>query len=360
VLLAITRHAHTTILAWDGEQAMPLTQPQLVGRTWWSADGQVLAYEALKGINPLDNAVVVADLAGGRAWRIRSEGGCAILGLALDATAPPLATLEEREPEGYGSVRGALLQVAMRGQFKPAPWQLALLDLKTGSSQVVGPAEPQEIAFEPLDWSRATEVILHAFVPFQADGAAGLWAVRSDGNGLRPLLAETEYVGRPQLSPDGQVLAFFASEPELLPPGYIAQPGEPPANVLRLLDLVSGETRTLATAGEGAFGTLAWDGSGQRVYITRAPWEGPGRPFRYGELLSVEVEASEPAVVKQLAESVVSLQACDDGGLAYVTVGERGAVVHRDGPGSGAGPDWLVGNAGVEVLACAGWRRTRR
>jgi hypothetical protein len=337
LLLALTRHAHTTIMAWDGEQATPLTQPQLMGKTRWSPDRQVLAYEALEGINPLDNVVVVADLATGRTWQISSEGGCAILGFTLDGT---------------GEL--GLLQVAMRGQFKPAPWQLTLLDLMTGNWRVIGPAEPQEVAFEPVGWSQATdEIILHAFVPFQADGAAGLWAVRPDGSGLRPLLAETEYVGAPRLSPDGRLLAFFASEPELLPSGYIARPGEPPANALRLLDLVTGQTHTLATAGDGAFGALAWDPSRGRIYFSRGAWEGPGLAFRFEKLLSVDVEASEPpAVMARLAESIAGLQACNDGRLAYVTTGEQGNVVHWDKAESSGGLHWAVGDAGVELLGC--------
>ncbi len=324
-------------MAWDGEQATPLTEPQLVSKARWSADGRVLAYEVLEGINALGNFIIVADLGTGQRWRINSAGGCAILGFAPDP----------------GGGRLALLQVAMRGRFKPAPWQLAVLDLRTGSVAVLAPLEPLEVAFEPVAWSRATdEIVLRAFVAFQANGAAGLWAVKPDGSGLRRLVDEAEYVGEPALSPDGRLLAFFASDPELLPPGHVARPGEPPANVLRLLDLTTGEIRTLAGDGAYAFGALAWGPSGERVYFGRGAWPGPDEPFRFDQVAAVGAEASEPQLAARLLGSLASLRVCRDGRLAYVTMGDRESVAHWTEVGGSEGLSWAVGDASVEVLTC--------
>jgi len=199
--------------------------------------------------------------------------------------------------------------------------------------------------------SKATdEIVVRAFVPFQADGAAGLWAVDADGSHLRPLLSETDYVGTPRLSPDGRLLAFFASEPENLPEEYVTSPGEPPANALRVLDLVTGETRTLAVDTMRAFDALAWDVAGERLYFSRGTWRDPERTFRFDEILSLPVSHSAPEVVARAPGSVVSLQPCAGGGLAYVTAQGRGAVVHWDGRSAA---EWTVENGTVEILACA-------
>lgn len=336
-LFAVTQYAHTTVVALSARGPVSLTEPQAVGEIRLSSAGRALAYEALAGINPLGNVVVVADLATGAAWQVAPGEGCALSGFTLDSSGDRLA----------------LLQVAMRGRFKPAPWQVSVVDLASGQSSTLGPAQPQEVAFEPVAWSRATdEIVLRAFVPFQVDGAAGLWAVRPDGSHLRRLLHETDYVGGPQLSPDGRLLAFFASEPDNLPEEYVASPGEPPANALRVLDLLAGETHTLAVDPARAFDALAWDAEGERLYLTRGAWQGAERGFEFDEIVSLSVNHSRPEVLTRTPESVVGLRPCSGGGLAYVTAGERGAVVHWDGQEAARRAEWVVQNGAVEILAC--------
>jgi dipeptidyl aminopeptidase/acylaminoacyl peptidase len=400
VLLAVTQHAHTIVVALDARGATSLTEPQLIGKIQLSATGRVLAYELLEDINPLNNVVVAANLATGAAWRVVPGGGCAAFGFTLDATGERLA----------------LLQVAMRGRFKPTAWQVSVVDFASGRASALGPARPQKIALEPVAWLRpftpfslslrqtqpvlwpgtggklcgqaqgasseglrrgigrgapwpvrqpalgagtgdrqsegagaTDEIVLRAFVPFQADGAAGLWAVSADGSRLRPLLPETDYVGKPRLSPDGRLLAFFASEPENLPEEYVASPGEPPANALRVLNLITGETRTLAVDTARAFDALAWDAAGERLYLTRGAWRGAERTFRFDEVVSLSVSHSTPEVVTRAPESVVGLQPCAGGGLAYVTAQGRGAVVRWDGRSAA---EWIVENGAVEILSC--------
>ncbi len=346
VLLAVTQHAHTTVVALGTHGAVPLMAPQVIGKIQPSATGRVLAYELLEGVNPLNNVVVVTDLATGAAWRVAPGGGCAAFGFTLDATGERLA----------------LLQVAMRGRLKPATWQVSVVDFASGRASVLAPARPQEVALEPVAWLRpeaqsegsnaADEIVLRAFVPFQANGAAGLWTAHRDGSRLRLLLPETDYVGKPRLSPDGRLLAFFASEPENLPEGYIASPGEPPANALRVLNLITGETRTLAVDATRAFDVLAWDAAGERLYLSRGAWRDAERAFRFDEVVSLSVKHSTPEVVTRAPERVASLQPCAGGGLAYVTAQGRGAVVRWEGQGAAGHAEWGVKNGTVEILAC--------
>jgi len=358
-LLAVTQHAHTTVVALGAHGAAPLMAPQAIGEIQLSGAGRVLAYELLEGINPLNNVVVVTDLATGAAWRLAPGDGCAAFGFTLDATGERLA----------------LLQVAMRGRFKPAAWQVSVVEFASGRTSTLGPARPQEVALEPVAWLRleglrqgapwpvgqdrqpegsgaTDEIVLRAFVPFQADGAAGLWAVRADGSRLRLLLPETEYVGKPRLSPDGRLLAFFASAPENLPKNYIASPGEPPANVVRVLNLLTGETQTLAVDAAHAFDVLAWDAAGERLYLSRGAWQDAERAFRFDEVVSLSVRHSMPEVVTRAPERVAGLQPCAGGGLAYVTAQGQRARVRWAGR-SVAGPaEWEVENGAVEILAC--------
>ncbi len=337
VLLAVIQHAHTTVVALGTHGAAPLMAPQVIGKIQLSAAGRVLAYELLEGVNPLNNVVVVTDLATGAAWRVAPGGGCAAFGFTLDATGEQLA----------------LLQVAMRGRFRPAAWQISMVDFASSRASVLGPARPQEVALEPVAWSGATdEIVLRAFVPFQADGAAGLWTAQVDGSRLRLLLPETDYVGKPRLSPDGRLLAFFASEPENLPEGYVASPGEPPANTLRVLNLITGETRTLAVDATRAFDVLAWDAAGERLYLSRGAWRDAERAFRFDEVVSLSVRHSTPEVVTRAPERVAGLQPCAGGGLAYVTSQGRGAVVRWDGRSAAGHTEWAVENGTVEILAC--------
>lgn len=338
-LLSVTQDAHTAVVALNARGAVPLTEPQVVGKIQLSAAGHVLAYEVLEGINPLHNVVEVTDLATGAAWRVAPGEGCAVFGFTLDATGERLA----------------LLQVAMRGRFKPAPWQVSVVDFASGRASALGPARPQEVALEPVAWSNATdEILLHAFVPFQADGAAGLWAVGVDGSRLRPLLEETDYVGKPRLSPDGRLIAFFASEPENLPQEYVTSPGEPPANALRLLDLATGETRTLMVDAARAFDALAWDAAGEHLYFSQGVWQSAERAFRFDEMASLLVNRSTPEVVIRAPESVLGLQPCAGGGLAYVTAKGREAVavVRWDGQDAAGRTEWVVEDGRVEILAC--------
>lgn len=345
-LLAVTQHAHTTVVALDERGAASLTEPQAIGEIQLSADGRVLAYELLEGVNPLNNVVVAANLATGAAWRVAPGDGCAAFGFTLDVTGERLA----------------LLQVATRGRFKPAAWQVSVVEFASGRASALAPARPQEVALEPVAWLRpeaqpegsavTDEIVLRAFVPFQADGVAGLWAVRADGSRLRPLLPETDYVGKPRLSPDGRLLAFFASEPENLSEEYVASPGEPPANALRVLNLRTGEVRTLAVDAERAFDALAWDAAGERLYLSRGTWRDAERAFRFDEVVWLSVSYSTPEVVTRGPESVVGLQPCTGGGLAYVTAQARGAVVRWDGRDAAGRAEWVAENGAVEILAC--------
>lgn len=332
-LLAVNEYAHTTFVALEVNGAVPLSRPQLIGKIRVAATGDVLAFEVLEDINPSHNVIVAADLATGAAWRIAPREGCAVFGFTLDP----------------GGARLAVLQVAMRGQSRPAAWQISEVELASGQVRTLAPPQPQAVTLEPVTWSAATdEIVLWASVPFQADGAAGLWAMSAKGERLRLLLAETDYVGRPLLSPDGRLLAFLASEPESLPEAYVTGPGEPPANVVRVLKLVTGQRQTLAVETNQAFDALAWDPAGELLYVSRGAWRDAEHAFWFDEMVSLSTTHLTPAVVKRTPENIAGLQPCAEDGPVYVLTRRQGAAVRWDRRNE----EWVVGNGTVEILAC--------
>jgi hypothetical protein len=241
----------------------------------------------------------------------------------------------------------------MRGRHKPSAWQVSVVDIASGRALALAPERPQELALKPVAWSGATdEIILHAVIPFQPDGAAGAWAARADGSGLRRLLPEPDFVGEPRLSPDGHLMAFLGSDPDKLPDTYVASPGEPPANTLRVLDLTTGETRTLTLRPAHAFDQPAWDAAGETLFFRQGTWQGIERGFLFTEVVSLRVNRSTAETVLRAPQGILGFQPCPDGGLAYATPRGRGASVRWDRSDAVGRTEWVVEEGTVEILVC--------
>ncbi len=296
--VAITRDARLTIAAIgsDGNVA-PLNQPAAMGQIQLSADGNTLGYEVLNGPNPANNFVIVLDLSSGRALRLTPSAGCAILGFALDATGRQIV---------YS-------QVAMRGQFRPAAWQITVADLVASARTQTWRGE-SETTLVPLAWSSMTEtIVFRAIVPFQTAGPRGVWLARADGSNVRLLLRESEFVGTPLITRDGRWLAYLASDEERVPKTF-AIVGEPPANRIAAINLLTGERRTLAETAQ-SFG--AWTMSNERVFFAEGIWEEVR--FRFDRIQMISVHAAPPQTLATLAasESVSSMQTCGEDSVIF-------------------------------------------
>ncbi len=297
--VAITRDARLTLAAigGDGNVAL-LNQPAAMGQIQLSADGNTLAYEVLNGPNPADNFVIVLNLLSGRALRLTPSTGCAILGFTLDATGRQVV---------YS-------QVAMRGQFRPAAWQITLADLSASARTQTWRGEG-ETALVPLAWSSATEtIVFRAIVPFQTAGHRGVWLARADASNVRLLLRESEFVGTPIVTADGRWLAYLASDAERVPKTLNAIVGEPPANRIAAINLLTGERRTLAETAQ-SFG--AWTMSNERVFFAEGIWE--ENWFRFDRIQMIGVHASPPQMLATLAASelVRSMQTCGEDSVVF-------------------------------------------
>lgn len=327
--------ARTTIVAINADgEAFPLTAPLSLGKIQLSADGSALAYEAIQDPNPANNLVEIRALTSRRTWRVAAGDGCAIFGFGLDASGQRLAYLE----------------VAMRGQLKSALWQITITAMQAPEAP-----RPRRLHGEsttvlvPLAWSAATDaIVFHAVVPFQAAGQHGIWQAQPDGSNLRLLLHESDFVGEPALSPDGHWLAYLASDADRLPRAYIASTGEPPANRIAAVNLVTGETRTLAETAQ-SFGGLAW--SKARVFFTEGVWA--DNQFRYDKIRSVQADASMSQILVTVgsSESIGSMQECTEDSLVYSVRRANGDALRRwqDGSVKALAP---APNVEYRVLGC--------
>lgn len=88
--------------------------------------------------------------------------------------------------------------------------------------------------------------------------AAGqLWLQPLDGEAARPLLKEHSWAREPTFSPDGRQIAFISDQGGM--------------RKLRLLDLKSGDTRTLADLGRDSWARFpSWSGDGKRIAFQKS------------------------------------------------------------------------------------------
>ena len=111
---------------------------------------------------------------------------------------------------------------------------------------------------EMVDWRPGTnELILIGREPESGRGALGFWAVGVDGTGLRGLVPPPEagtHLGPFSLSHDGRFLAYTAADSG----GHVSS---------HVLDLDSGETRSLGGSGNQAWPTFSPDG--KRLALVR-------------------------------------------------------------------------------------------
>jgi len=332
-LISVVQDARTTIVAVNAAgEVVPLVEPRSIGRIQLSADGSALAYEVLQGPNPANNLIEIRALASKSTWRVTPGDGCAILGFALDAAGQRLA----------------YLQVAMRGRFKPAAWQITIADRAVPENSHTLRGE-SETALVPLAWSAATDALVYqAVVPFQAAGRRGVWQAQPDGSNLRRLLRESDFVGEPRLAPDGRWLAYLASDPDRLPKAYVAGVGEPPANRITVINLLTGEKRTLAETAQG-FSDLAWKNA--RAFFVEGVWD--ENRFRYDRISSVQVNASllQTLVAVAPPASIGHAQACGDASVVYSVRSAEGAELRwwQDGIGKTL---MSAPNAEYRILGC--------
>lgn len=337
-VLARAQGAYTVFIALDqAARETASTQPLLIGRKGLSASGEVLAYQVVEGLDPLDNDLTVVDFERGAAWRIDPLGDCAVLGFALD-------------PPGQ---RLALLQVSMRGQLLPAGWQIGVIHLPSNRAYALQPERPAAVALAPVAWSGSTdEILLRGFVPFQAYGSAGLWAASADGSHLRQLMPEEGFVGEPALSPDGRQLAVLASDPTRLPGGYHARAGEPPANALRLLDLATERQRDLLVDDLHAYQAIAWETTGESLYVSRGTWSEPQGAYHYEEILRLMLSQAGPQSVVRTPKAVLGLRSCQGGGVMALIEQGSSTLIRWDGQRQTQSAPFEFEPAGLEVVAC--------
>lgn len=317
-LLAISRWGVVTIASVgpDGEVTDLTTEGRPIDEGQLSYAGHTLAYLVLEGINPADNFIAVVDLSTGRSRAVHPSGGFAIFGFVLSPTGQQLVYLE----------------VSMTGGSQAIPWQVYLVDLVKGEREVVlrgvQTREGQNPAQVPIAWSATRgEIYTRGIVPYQWNVGQGIWAVRPDGSGMRPILSEMDYVELPRLSPDGTRLAYLASEPDYLPRDYLAGPAAPPPNILKVMDLATGQEHIAAHEEGGAYGSFLWAPDAAHFLLRQARWEDGA--FQPRAILSLASEGSEPqeglTLVSEERGTIGPFRPCAGGDLLYVVRGDRGA-----------------------------------
>lgn len=361
-LAALTESAQTTFIALDAEgQTDAFAGPFVVdGRTITLAVSQrdasrskveklhagVLAYLILPGLDPTQNYIEVHELTRRSGWRIQAEEGNAIFGFALEAQGTRLVYLE----------------ADARAVGTRVPWWVVAVDLANGvKSVMLDGAQAGAVGLLPLDWSADT-ILFRGLTPF-TNQYHGLWATDSDGSDLRPVIAETDYVGRPRLSPEGDRLALLVSDPSALPIARRnASAGEPPANTIRILDLRQGElTGVSPSAPERDLASLDWTPDGLMViaggwgadrnafdHRSVVLWPSPPAPLPSGSAPLGKGETQLSILYSTNRGEITRLAACPDGGwLAAVQFDDKTQIIRagRAAPlAEFVGPviDWLA------------------
>lgn len=327
-LIAVNRVYGSTVgvVMPDNRVLMPGSPAASLDNVQVSRAGQRLAYISMPGIDPADNFIETVDLFTGRAQQVKAARGFAIFGFAL-------------APDGKFF---ALSEVAMAGtSSQQVSWRLLTADMQSGQVRQVmssdnAPADMGESVPVPFAWSELTgDVYLRAARPFRGGGGEGIWAMRPDGSGLRRLLQENEFVGMPLLSPDGARFAYLASDLEALPAGLVSSVGEPPGNIMLVMDLKTEQARVVSNEKDRAIGSLAWSRDGGALITSRREWVEDR--LRDTAIVAFSVEDSSERQVLSLPQDSNVRDIFDLGiyGLLWVNEGREGSdlmVSRETGP----------------------------
>ena len=327
---ALTQGARTSLVAVLPNETFPIQAPQVMDGPSTLLRASTLAYLVLPGLDPTENYIEARDLTEARAWRIQADEGGVLFGVALD-------------PEG---AQLAYLEVDSRLAGAKLPWRVVTVDLSTGAREtILDGSGDGKVALLPVDWAPGT-LLYRGLTPFTAE-YLGLWASRADGSDLRRLANEAEYLGRPRLSPEGDLVAFLAFDPGV-PPSLFGR-GEPAATSIRVLDVRTGEISVvLGTDSQHEFTDLQWASEG--LLAVQGDWDASQNAFVDRRIIQLKPEAGSLPEVAYSATGgeVVRLASCRDGGwLAAVQYGDHLRLVqsHRSvalAKVEGANLEWMA------------------
>ncbi|HET7009417.1 MAG TPA: hypothetical protein VFI11_01465 [Anaerolineales bacterium] len=312
-----------------------MSGPEVLDERSLAFRGQVLAYLVLAGLDPASNYIETHDLDAGPSWRIQPDEGGVIFGFAL-------------HPEGS---QLTYLEVDSRPSGTQPPWRVVTVDLATGNRRTILDSAAQPDALLPLDWQGDT-LLLRAVVPFTARNL-GLWAARSDGSGLNPVLEESSFVGHPRLAPRGDRLAVLRPDPSSTPTTF--GPGEPVATTIWAIDLATGKETLIASAGDGHdYLDMAWESDG--LVAVRGEWDDDRNAYFHRSIIRVSSEAGSASQIVYSIEDgeILRLVGCSEHAwMAAVRMGETTQLVQ--GNPSRAVTDFAGGN--LHWAACPPGRR---
>ena len=265
ILLALSRWGSTTLAIFDfaKTKSLPVTT-KATGEMGVSFASGTVAYLQREGVNPANNYVEVLDLKERKSQLIKPAEDVAIMGFSLSHNGDQLT----------------YAQINLRGsRSHRVSWRTGIVDLRRHDSRVLLTSAqnnlPSGTIPVPFAWSGKTdEIYFQALLPFRGMIHEGIWAMRSDGSKLRRILSEPSYAGLPLLSSDGTHLAYLSTRNEALPRNYVAAPGAPPANVLTVINAVTGEQSVFAQQIEAVFGIVAWSRTGKEILVSRQEWLG--------------------------------------------------------------------------------------
>ncbi|MBI3761139.1 MAG: hypothetical protein HY260_04670 [Chloroflexi bacterium] len=186
-----------------------------------------------------------------------------------------------------------------------------------------------EIALSPIGWSPQM-ILFRGLIPF-TDQHRGLWASRPDGSEVRQIAVEEDFVGLPQFSPEGDRLALPVSDLSALPAGYGA--GEPPANIIRILDLRDGHQAVIGpSVARQTVAGLEWTSDGLAALVGKWDADRAISAYRSAVVWSPAADGGGERVLLSTGASELShLAACPDGSwLVAIQSGGDAQIVRAD------------------------------
>ena len=310
IVVATIRWGLTTLNVFDvaGRALAPVATRE-TGELVTSGYRDRLAYLVREGPNPAKNFVEVTDLRRRKSLTVKPAADFAILGFTLSPDGDRLsyAAMNLRKSRSH--------HVAWRAGLANLESHEIRLSLKSGPDKVLEEGIPV-----PFGWSRRREeIFFQVKLPLRGMVKQGIWATKPDGSSWRQILPEASYTGAPRLSPDGTSLAYFSTVQESLPQGYVPAPGESPANVLTVMNLMTGEKNVWTQKSGRAFGVLAWSPSGKEILVTERQWSEDR--FHDGELLRVTRDKTQTVVGIGRSSPLVKVTdvlECNDGSVFWV------------------------------------------
>jgi len=310
IFVATIRWGLTTLGVFDvANRALAPVATRETGELLISGSRDRLAYLVREGPNPRKNFVEVIDWRRRKSLAVKPASDFAILGFTLNPSGDRLS---------YAAMN------LRKSRSHHVTWRAGLADLERYETRLSLESGPDKVLEEgipvPFGWSRRREEIFFQIkLPLRGMVKQGIWAMKPDGSSWRQILPEASYTGVPRLSPDGASLAYFATSQELLPQGYIPAPGEPPANVLTVMNLMTGDKSVWTQKSGTAFGAFAWSPSGKEILVSEQEWS-EGR-FHDGGLLRVAKDKTQAVVGIGRSSpfvKVTDVLVCGDGSVFWV------------------------------------------